>query len=213
MLAARKDRTMRPAIVALPFLALVSLAGCADNAELKRARAEADEAKAALAKVKAELDQLKTQRAAQQSEESKVMELGQEFIELLRTKRSDKAYQLTTASFQKEMFPQGLPDAAALRASDPLLNKYPTITDLEHIQHRQHQLKAPSDSKAYEFFCHAREALPRDLAAAEKAYIGARGDPNPDHVGGGPWMEFTLTIIQEDGAWKVDKVKVDMEVP
>jgi hypothetical protein len=204
---------MRPAIVALPILALVSLAGCADNPALNKARAEAQETKAELAKVKAELDQLKTQRAAQQSEESKVMELGKEFIELLRTKRSDKAYQLTTASFQKEMFPQGLPGAAELRASDPLLSKYPTITDLEHIRRRQHKLKAHSDGKAYEFFCHARELLPRDLAAAEKAYIGARGDPDPDRVGSGPWIELTLTIIQEGGAWKVDKVKVDTEVP
>src|SRR4051794_30257167 len=107
---------MRPAFVALLFLAMVSLVGCADNAELKKARAETEEAKAELAKVKAELDQVKAQRAAHQSEENKVMELGKEFIELLRTKRSDKAYQLATASFQQEMFPKGLPGAAELRA-------------------------------------------------------------------------------------------------
>jgi hypothetical protein len=186
--------------------------GCGGNAELNKARAEAEEAKAELAKVKAELDQLKTQRAAHQSEENKVIEVGKEFIELLRTKRSDKAYQLATASFQKEMFPQGLPGAAELRASDPLLNKYPAITELEHIRHRQHKLKMPSDSKGYEFFCHAREAVPRNIAAARKAF-GASADPDPEFLGSGPWIEFTLTIIQEGGVWKVDKVKVDAEVP
>src|SRR5213594_4164466 len=118
---------MRTAFGALALLAMVSLVGCADNAELKKARAEAEEAKAELAKVKAELDQLKAQKAAHQSEEDKVMGVGKEFIELLHTKRSDQAYQLASPSFQKEMFPQGLPGSAELRASDPLLNKYRAI--------------------------------------------------------------------------------------
>ena len=50
---------MRPTFVALPLLAVVALAGCASNAELDKARADAAAAKAELGKVKAELEQLK----------------------------------------------------------------------------------------------------------------------------------------------------------
>src|SRR6185295_11833402 len=98
------------------------------------------------------------------------MRVGKEFIELLRTKRSDKAYQLASASFQKKSFPQGLPGAAEVRASDPLLNKYPAIMELEQTEHRQHKLKKSADGKGYEYFCHAQEYLPRALAAAAKEY-------------------------------------------
>ena len=80
---------MKPASGALAFLAALSLVGCSRNAELEKARAEADAAKTELAKVRAELDQLKAQRAAHQSEEDMVMEVGKEFVELLRARRSD----------------------------------------------------------------------------------------------------------------------------
>jgi hypothetical protein len=121
-----------------------------------------------------------------------------EFIELLRANRADKAYQLTTASFQKKMYPLGLPGAPELRASDPLIKKYPAIMKLERTEHRQHKVKKSSDNKAYEYFCHAREYNPR-------------GPVVLNEMGNGPWVELTLTIIQKSGAWKVDKLEVDME--
>jgi hypothetical protein len=203
---------MKPATGVLALLTAFSLVGCSRNAELEKARTEADAARTELAKVTAELDQLKAQRAAQQSEESKVMEVAKEFIDLLRAKRSDKAYQLASASFQKKTFPQGLPGAAELRASDPLLNKYPAIMELEGTEHRRHELKKSADGTAYEYFCHAQEYLPRTLAAAAKNY-NAFPSPPRDEKGTGPWVELTLTIIQEDGTWKVDKLEADMEVP
>jgi hypothetical protein len=163
-----------------------------------------------MAKVTAERDQLKAQRTAQQSEESQVLQVGKEFIDLLCTKRSDKAYQLASASFQKKMFPQGLPGAAEL-ASDPLLNKHPAIIELEQTEYRQHKLKKSADGKAYEYLCHAQEYWPRAQAAAAKNY---RAFPPPprDGKGTGPWVELTLIIVQEDDIWKVNSIEVDTEV-
>jgi hypothetical protein len=183
------------------LVALGSLVGCADNLELKKAHDEADEAKAELGKVKAELDQLKAQRAAQQREESMAVDVGKEFIELVRTKRPDKAYQLASASFQKKMFPRGLPGAPEIRASDPLVKKYPSILKLEPIKHSQHKLTKSANGKSYAYFCHARQYSAEVLAFAASGY-----DLNP---GTGPWIEFTLTILREDGSWKVDMVEVD----
>src|SRR5262249_37734698 len=114
--------------------------------------------------------------------------------------------------FQKKSFPQGLPGAAELRASDPLLTKNPAITELEQTEFRQHKLKKSADGKAYEYFCHAQEYLPRALAAAAKNYSAFPPSPR-DGKGTGPWVELTLIIVQEDGIWKVDSIEVDTEVP
>jgi hypothetical protein len=203
---------MKPATGVIVLLSAFSLIGCSRNGELEKARAEAVAAKTDLAKLTAELDQLKAQRTAQQSEESKVMEVAKEFIDLLCTKRSDKAYQLASASLRKKSFPQGLPAAAELRASDPLLNKHPAIMELEQSEYRQHKLKKADDGKTYEYFCHAQEYWPRTLAAAAKNYNAFPAPPR-DGKGSGPWVELTLIIIQEDGSWKVDSIDVDTEVP
>jgi hypothetical protein len=161
---------------------------------------------------KAELALLKAQLAKDQSEENKVMDIGKEFIQLLRANRSDKAYQLTSASFQKKLYPLGLPDAPELRKSDPLLQKYPAIMRLEAIEHRQHKLKKSPDSKTYEYFCHAREIDATTLALGKNYTPGYTIEVHRD-PGRGPWVELTVTIIQENGAWKVDKLEADKEVP
>jgi hypothetical protein len=214
---------MRIVMFAVMLLGAGSLFGCSSEsaalakakAEAEAAKAEAAAAKAEAAAAKAELALLKAQLAKDQSDENKVMDIGKEFIQLLRANRSDKAYQLTSASFQKKMYPLGLPEAPELRKSDPLLTKYPAIMRLEGIQHRQHKLKKSSDGRTYEYFCHAREIDATTLALM-KNYVPAYGVDTIEtyaEPGKGPWVEFTVTIIQENGAWRVDKLEVDKEVP
>jgi hypothetical protein len=214
---------MRIVIFAVVLIGAGSLFGCSsESGALAKAKAEAEAAKAEAAAAKTELALLKARLAGledgkikDQSEENKVMDVGKEFIQLVRGNRSDKAYRLTSAAFQKKMYPLGLPDAPELRKSDPLLTKYPAIMRLEGIQHRQHKLKKSSDGKTYEYFCHAREIDATTLALM-KNYVPAYGVHTIEtyaEPGKGPWVEFTVTIIQENGAWKVDKLEVDKEVP
>jgi hypothetical protein len=210
---------MRIVMFAVMLLGTGMLFGCSsESAALAKAKAEAEAAKADAAAAKAQADAAKTelallkaQLAKDQSDENKVMDVGKEFIQLLRANRSDKAYELTSASFQKEMYPLGLPEAPEIRKSDPLTKKYPAILNLERIEHRQHKLKKSADGKTYEYFCHARE-----IRTGQATRVDPSADPPIDRTlsaGAGPWIELTLTIIDESGAWKVDKLKVDMEVP
>src|SRR3954464_2479680 len=99
---------MKVVPLAILLLGLASLIGCScDSDRLKKAQAEADAAKTELAKVKAELDQLKAQLAAQDSKnksaaaaEEAVRKAASDFYLDLSQSRFRSAYDSMSAAYK-----------------------------------------------------------------------------------------------------------------
>jgi hypothetical protein len=174
---------MKAIMLALVFVAPLSLVGCSQNAELERVRAERDAAKAELAQVKAELDLLKAQLAGLAEKQNKspanpeeaVRKAVQAFLSELASLFPRSAYESMSAAFKMRV----------------------DRTAFEQFIEQHHGLTAGVQEGA---FC------PMKIRKLDKDNI-YECDCITSHLKGNVFVcHFTLRLVQDDGAWKIDEL-------
>jgi hypothetical protein len=171
---------MRPAFVALSLLAVFAFVGCADNAELKKARAEAEEAKAELLKVKAELDAAKTEGKSPAIVEEAVRKVVCEFFLDLSKARDRSAYEFMSDAYKKRVDRKGF---------DEFMEQHPALrgvaeTDASVLQPRFSEIKVRKLAKDNIYEC--------------DSHGFGKGE------GRSIIEDFTLRVVEEAGTWKID---------
>ena len=216
---------MKVAKLAVAFLALACMMGCSESDALKKAKADAEAARAELAKAKADEEAAKAELALLRKtllaepkvepDHNQIMAVGKRFVILLRDNSPLVVYDdLTSIAYQKQH---------TIKTLSELTNQHPAIKRLEPHEASKHELKKAADGKAYIHVYRARpfaeekwNAVQASIAntAADSPFIGGDRTARLREIrGDGPRIEFTFTLIQESGAWKVDKLDIMEEKP
>lgn len=176
------DSIMKLVTLAVLLLGLASLMGCSSDSDtLKKAQAETDAAKTELAKVKAELDQLKAQLAAQDAKnksaaaaEEAVRKAASDFYLDLSQGRLRSVYDSMSAAYKSRN---------ECKAFDEFVEKHPGLKGV----HRDDGF--------------GRYAAPLKIRKLAKDNV-FECDCQTSYIGG--YINITLRLVHEDGAWKVD---------